>query len=153
MNFNELFELLKELEIIEYLGEEKLYTIRYDMALTKLMELSKESEYVVKWVKEDMNYIYFSVTKKDKAKIKKDAVKFFKLIGFIEICHEYDLECGPDETINEYNQTVIEIQKLAKKYGLYDEKKDMNDPWYDLYTLWPEMKEYFNAKLNTPINR
>lgn len=79
--------------------------------------------------------------------IKKDAIKFFKLIGFIEICDENDLSAGPKEAIDVYNNIVIETEELAKKYEIYDEEKACSDPWYLLYTLWPQMKDFFLNKI------
>lgn len=73
----------------------------------------------------------------------KDCVTFNHLIEFIEICHEYELNCKNKLTIDFYNKTVYEIDKLADKYGLHNEKRFI-DPWYELYDLWPRMKEFFN---------
>ena len=78
---------------------------------------------------------------------KKDAIEFFKLMGFIEICDEYDLSAGPSETINEYNKAVIQTEELAQKYGLYNEKEACEDDWYHLYVLWPQMKKFFKKQL------
>lgn len=75
--------------------------------------------------------------------MKEDAIKFFKTIGFIQICDKEDLSCGPQEVIDIYNEKCIELEELAKKYELYDEKQAAMDPWYDLYTLWPEMNKFF----------
>ena len=77
-----------------------------------------------------------------------DGIEFFKLLGFIEKCHEHDLQSGPSqESIDAYNETVIEIEELAQKYGLYDEYKSMSDDWYDMYTLWPKMEEFFKENI------
>lgn len=73
----------------------------------------------------------------------KDAIEFFKLIGFIEMCDQYDLSAGPQKVIDVYNESVVKTEELAKKHNLYDEEQACNDVWYHLYTLWPVMKNYF----------
>ena len=73
----------------------------------------------------------------------KDAIEFFKLIGFIEMCDQHDLSAGPQEVIDVYNESVVKTEELAKKHNLYDEEA-CNDVWYHLYTLWPVMKDYFS---------
>lgn len=76
-----------------------------------------------------------------------DGIEFFRLMGFIDICDEYDLSAGPKECIDVYNEMVCKTEELAQKYGLYDLKKAQNDPWYHLYTLWPEMETFFKAQI------
>lgn len=76
-----------------------------------------------------------------------DGIEFFKLIGFISICDETDLSAGPKEAIDVYNDTVIKIDELAEKYGLHDYNKRYDDPWYELYTLWPKMEEFFKENI------
>lgn len=76
-----------------------------------------------------------------------DGIKFFKLMGFIDICDATDLSAGPKECIDVYNDTVIKIEELAQKYGLYDEDKSLSDDWYDVYTLWPKMEKFFKENI------
>lgn len=67
MDFKELFNLLKELEIIECVDKDT-YTVSYDAVLCKLKELSKNSNYQVEWQKEDNKNIWFTVKKQSIAK-------------------------------------------------------------------------------------
>ena len=76
-----------------------------------------------------------------------DGIEFFKSMGFILICDESDLSAGPKEAIDVYNEIVIKVDELAEKYGLHDDSKRESDPWYELYTLWPKMEEFFKENI------
>lgn len=75
----------------------------------------------------------------------KDGIKLFKLLGFYEKSVETDLYCG--DAVEETNDVLIEIEKIAMKYGIYDEEKACNDPWYHDYTLLPEIEKFFKEKI------
>lgn len=70
-----------------------------------------------------------------------DCIKFFKMFGFYEISYDKDLAYGP--TVDETNEIVIELEQLAMKYGLYNEEKACNNPWYHDHNLFPKMIEFF----------
>ena len=76
-----------------------------------------------------------------------DGIEFFRMIGFIDICDETDLSAGPKEAIDVYNETVVQIDRLAEKYGLHDEEKRINDVWYELHILWPKMDKFFREHI------
>lgn len=97
-----------------------------------------------------MRYIDIEVKETKKIPIKEvieDGINFFNLIGFLDICDEFDLSGGPKECVDAYNEIVIKTEKLAQKYGLYDEKEACSDPWYHLYKLWPKMEEFFREQI------
>lgn len=78
----------------------------------------------------------------------RDGIAFFNLIGFIEVCTEYDLECGPaQESIDAYNETVIKIDELANKYGLHNKEMFNKSCWYEHMYLWPKMKKFFTEHI------
>jgi len=79
--------------------------------------------------------------------IVRDGIYFFHLMGFIEISDRTDLSSGPKEAIDVYNETVIEIEQIGKKYGLFDEQQCAENPWYELDTLWPKMNEFFRKHI------
>ena len=76
-----------------------------------------------------------------------DGIEFFKMMGFIDICDDTDLSAGPKEAIDVYNQTVVDVDILADKYGLHDMEKRNSDPWYELHVLWPKMEEFFKEHI------
>ena len=76
-----------------------------------------------------------------------DGIKLFKLLGFYEKSVETDLYCGA--AVEETNDVLIEIEKIAMKYGIYDEEKACNDPWYHDYTLLPQIEKFFREKIIT----
>jgi len=91
-----------------------------------------------------MRYVEIKVKKKVCLdEVIRDGILFFKYMGFIEVCDETDLSAGPKEAIDVYNETVVEIEKIGQKYGLYDDKESCRDPWYEVNTFWPLMDEFF----------
>ena len=95
-----------------------------------------------------MKYVEVEVKKKIRLdEVIRDGILFFKYIGFLEVCDEFDLSAGPDECIDTYNEIVIEVEKIAMKYGLYNDEEACADPWYELYTLWPLMDEFFRKHI------
>lgn len=75
-----------------------------------------------------------------------DGIEFFKMMGFIDICNETNLSIGPKEAIDVYNQTVVDVDILANKYGLHD-MEIKGDPWYELNILWPKMEKFFKEHI------
>lgn len=94
-----------------------------------------------------MSYIEVQVKKKVRlAEVIADGILFFKYMGFIEVCDEFNLSADPD-AIDVYNEVVAEIEKIGQKYGLYDDKESCKDPWYEVNTFWPLMDTFFREHI------
>jgi len=94
-----------------------------------------------------MRYVEIEVKKKVCLdEVIRDGLLFFKYMGFLEMCDESDLSAAPD-VIDVYNETVIEIEKIGQKYGLYDDNESCRDPWYEVNTFWPLMENFFREHI------
>lgn len=74
-----------------------------------------------------------------------DGIKVFKLLGFYEESVRTDLYCG--EAVEETDNVLIKIEQIAIKYGIYNEEKACNDPWYHDHILLPKIEEFFRKEI------
>ena len=125
----------------------------YNVPLEALVEhLENYPEYELQIIEGDCfdkinayaNQMKYGITREE---LIRDGIAFFKLIGFIEVCHIHDLDAGPEESIDAYNETVIAIDKLAYKYGLHNQEEMDKNVWYELHYLWPKMKKFFTEHI------
>ena len=109
----------------------------YDCAIFITFEVENQ-EKIKKELKEK---IYKYEIKRITPYMVNDAIKFFKELGYYNILEETELAFGP--FVEESNESLIEIEKIAQKYKLYDIEKAQHDPDYHWNTLIPKCKRFF----------
>lgn len=153
MNIDDARKLLEIVEqLLEYSENESIQTLTYDLDeflenFEKLYEAFPIEPVCADRFSEKawLECLRKELKNKEKIDLRRDRFNFFTLVEFIEVCEEHEFDASSEFTIDCFNRATIEVDKLAEKYNLHNEKR-YSDPWYFEYDLLPRMKEFFEKQ-------